>query len=335
MPWCKYTREVLAEAVSASVSMAGVLRHLDIPQNGGAHAHLRRRIADLGLDTSHFLGRGHLRGRPHQARRRPGDILVLRSADRHRAAPQALRRALVTIGRHYRCEACATGGSWNGRELVLHVDHINGQFWDCRPENLRFLCPNCHSQTATYAGRNRRPTKINVVRVDETGSPIPTAVVPRATTEDERAALIQRVEAGEIGCTDAARIIGCHRNHVYRLRRRLAERGSLSTTRPRTRRSDAHRDEVVAIALANPHLGPKKIAAALRDREIAPVQISHGTVTNILRASGLSRMIERERLASERRDPSTAGLQSLQSSKVTESGGSGGMADAPALGAGT
>jgi hypothetical protein len=207
MIWCKYTREILAEAVSASVSMPGVLRHLAIPQNGGAHAHLRRRIEQFGIDTSHFLGRAHLRGQPNQGRRRPEDVLVLRSADRHRAAPQALRRALVALGRSYRCEACAVGGSWNGRELVLHVDHVNGQFWDCRPDNLRFLCPNCHSQTSTYAGRNRRPTRINAVRVDEAGSAIPADVVPPAATEDERAALIQRVQAGEIGCTDAARIL--------------------------------------------------------------------------------------------------------------------------------
>jgi hypothetical protein len=41
---------------------------------------------------------------------------------------------------------------------VLHVDHIKGDFCDSRPENLRFLCPNCHTQTFTYAGRsaNRR-----------------------------------------------------------------------------------------------------------------------------------------------------------------------------------
>jgi 5-methylcytosine-specific restriction endonuclease McrA len=40
--------------------------------------------------------------------------------------------------------------------LILHVDHIDGNRYDCRPENLRFLCPNCHSQTATWAGANRR-----------------------------------------------------------------------------------------------------------------------------------------------------------------------------------
>jgi RNA polymerase subunit RPABC4/transcription elongation factor Spt4 len=51
---------------------------------------------------------------------------------------------------------------WNGKVLTLQVDHINGVNDDHRLENLRFLCPNCHSQTPTYAGSNalnRKPAE--------------------------------------------------------------------------------------------------------------------------------------------------------------------------------
>lgn len=44
---------------------------------------------------------------------------------------------------------------WNGQELILHLDHINGMPNDHRLENLRLLCPNCHSQTHTWCGKNK------------------------------------------------------------------------------------------------------------------------------------------------------------------------------------
>ena len=44
---------------------------------------------------------------------------------------------------------------WRGKRLVLHVDHVNGINNDNRLPNLRFLCPNCHSQTPTFGNRRR------------------------------------------------------------------------------------------------------------------------------------------------------------------------------------
>lgn len=58
----------------------------------------------------------------------------------------------------YKCSnpKCNIHSTWNEEPLVLDLDHTNGNSYDNRLENLRFLCPNCHSQTKTYKGKRRK-----------------------------------------------------------------------------------------------------------------------------------------------------------------------------------
>lgn len=147
----KYSDDDISIAVAESRSIAGVLRLLGIRPAGGSHFHISKRIKALGLDTSHFTGKAHNRGETMPLQRKtPGQILVLRDAQGSREKPHLLRRALTEAGIPIRCAICGTPATWEGRPLTLHVDHINGNPHDCRIHNLRFLCPNCHSQTSTY-----------------------------------------------------------------------------------------------------------------------------------------------------------------------------------------
>jgi Zn finger protein HypA/HybF involved in hydrogenase expression len=63
-----------------------------------------------------------------------------------------LRKAMSRL-HEYKCTCCGIK-EWNGKSITLEIDHINGDNTDNRIENLRYLCPNCHSQTETYKGKN-------------------------------------------------------------------------------------------------------------------------------------------------------------------------------------
>ncbi|MER5212986.1 HNH endonuclease [Streptomyces sp. NPDC002838] len=157
---CRPTRDELRAAVSASASIAEVLRRLERPDNWRQRALLRQWITEERLSVAHFLGQAHQRGksRPDCAKR-PEDVLVQHDGTQ-RTRTGLLRRALSEIGVPEECAECGIGPEWLGKPMTLEVDHINGGWRDDRHENLRLLCPNCHAVTSTWCrgGRRQRAT---------------------------------------------------------------------------------------------------------------------------------------------------------------------------------
>ncbi|GHD16200.1 hypothetical protein GCM10010313_44200 [Streptomyces violarus] len=150
----KWTKDVLERAVAASTNMCEVLRHLGLEVVGGHHTHISRRVKAYGIDTSHFQVPTR-RGKPWRPRT-PEALLVQQPDDRARRVPSdRLKWAMTALSVADQCALCGTEAVWRGRPLPLEVDHIDGNWRDNRIENLRLLCPNCHSTTDNYRGRGK------------------------------------------------------------------------------------------------------------------------------------------------------------------------------------
>jgi hypothetical protein len=149
-----WTDEQFIAAVRTSVSIREVLEKLGLRPVGGNYRELRRHARRLLVTTTHFVGRGHLRGKTHDWRpKRPLEqVLVEHSSYTNMAW---LKKRLIAEGAiEPRCSCCQLT-DWLGAPISLELDHVNGVHDDHRRENLPFLCPNCHAQTGTYRGRNK------------------------------------------------------------------------------------------------------------------------------------------------------------------------------------
>lgn len=141
-------------AVASSTSIAQVLKKLGLRPAGGNYDHVHNHVRRLGLDTSHFKGQAHLKGGSHNWNGKPlAELLVEHGGH----GTDRLKKRLIKAGfLNNQCATCGLQNSWQGQPIVLHMDHQNGNRRDNRLSNLRLLCPNCHSQTATYCGRNNK-----------------------------------------------------------------------------------------------------------------------------------------------------------------------------------
>lgn len=147
----KFTDEQFQKIVESSNSISEIASSLGYKSKGGGVVQMiKDRIEKLSLDTSHFnpYSVGAIKGKRYTS---DDEIFVENSTYVNNTS---LKKKLLKMNvMEYKCAICGIS-EWLGNPLSLQLDHINGDNRDNRLENLRLLCPNCHSQTSTFSGRN-------------------------------------------------------------------------------------------------------------------------------------------------------------------------------------
>lgn len=140
MSYRTWTDEQLVSAIKTSKTISEVLRKIGLSSGSGNHQTVRNRIKNLNLDISHFSE--VLFGKINSQEKDIKDVLVENSP--YRSTTNLKKKLLKHKLLEEKCSKCSIT-HWNGQKLSLHLDHINGVRDDNRIENLRLLCPNCHS----------------------------------------------------------------------------------------------------------------------------------------------------------------------------------------------
>ena len=153
-------KDQLQDIIDSSKSIVEILQKLGFDGYNGNYKTLLARIDQDGLSREKFGINRRKQMVEHLANiRNPlsDNEIFCENSSYHRLH---LKKKLVNNGYlKYRCEFCGIGNEYNGKPLSLQLDHKNGINNDNRIDNLRFLCPNCHSQTETFAGRRLKQTK--------------------------------------------------------------------------------------------------------------------------------------------------------------------------------
>lgn len=138
-------QELLTNAVNNSNSIADVCRYFNLIPKGKNYDSIKTAINFFNIDTSHF--------KQNTKFIKPRDLseILINGLP---CNGTSLKKRLFKEGvKEYKCEKCGIS-EWNGEPIILELHHINGNHNDNHLENLQILCPNCHSQTPTFTGKN-------------------------------------------------------------------------------------------------------------------------------------------------------------------------------------
>ena len=156
----KFTKEDFLNVLEVNDTWSGVLKSLDVyDKHLKELPYLKQKLTELCIDYSNF-GKSIFRRKPGTSRNQftkySHDEIFKFPCE---VNPSTVKRALLEVEDiKYECAICGMEPVWQGKPLVLTMDHIDGNTDNCLLENLRWVCPNCDRQLLTFCGRNKKRT---------------------------------------------------------------------------------------------------------------------------------------------------------------------------------
>jgi Zn finger protein HypA/HybF involved in hydrogenase expression len=145
--------DYLENAVCEAKSFSDILRKFNYSIASGSYKVLKNTLKRNDIDYSHIpMGALANKGRVFGPQKPISDYLIEKST-----CNKYLKNRLIKEGiLKEQCIKCGLNNEWKSEYLSLQLDHIDGNHENNKLENLRLLCPNCHSQTPTYSGKDRK-----------------------------------------------------------------------------------------------------------------------------------------------------------------------------------
>ena len=154
----KWSKSQLVSAAKVSKSIRQLLKKLGLKEAGGNYSQIKKYLDIYKVDIRHFKGRAWNKGleMPYRPKHLLSEVLKKNNYfQSYKLKARLFREGL----KNRSCELCGWAESAIDGRVPLELDHINGDSKDNRLENLRILCPNCHSLQPTHRGRNIGSTK--------------------------------------------------------------------------------------------------------------------------------------------------------------------------------